>query len=465
MGIRSTHAQSRTPVDNCGNVDMSCVPVLTIFGATGTGKSRLAIELARKFSGEIISADSMQLYKSLDIITAKVTEEERAMAPHHMLDIIDPLIPDFTVTQFRNMSLPIIDNLLTKKKLPIVVGGTNYYIEALLWKILITNSEPVPNSSNSLCMENAYNDGDKKKLKIDTDWNSKESNENLFKKLMEVDPEMAKRLHPNNRRKILRSLQVFEQHGVTHSELLKAQRITGGSGLGGLLRYPNSIILWLQSDKTVLEERLDSRVDAMVQTGLVQELLDFHRRYNEQRIATNALPDYTKGIFQSIGFKEFHRYLMLSEEERREKKGQELLQEGIDNLKLVTKRYARIQEKWIRNRIIRRVDRQVPPVYTLDCSDMKIWETSVYKKAVSIVEAVLRGEKPEQTAVNESIANIKITDSSNEECRYCDICERFFVGEQFDVHLRSNKHQKVLKKKKRLAEKDLMRESLIQQNE
>nr|XP_033324486.1 tRNA dimethylallyltransferase [Megalopta genalis] len=444
---------------------MSRVPVLTIFGSTGTGKSRLAIEMARRFSGEIISADSMQLYKGLDIITAKVTKEERAMAPHHMVDTIDPLIHDFTVLQFRDMTLPIIDELLAREKLPIIVGGTNYYIEALLWKILIANSETVANSSVSLCMENAYNDGDNKKLKIDLDRNSKESNENLFKKLMEVDPEMAKRLHPNNRRKIIRSLEVFVQQGVTHSELLKAQRTAGSSGLGGRLRYPNSVILWLQSDRTVLEERLDSRVDAMVQTGLVQELLDFHRRYNEQRIATNTLPDYTKGIFQSIGFKEFHRYLMLSEEEKREKKGEELLQEGIDNLKLVTKRYSKMQEKWIRNRMIRRVDRQTPPIYTLDCTDVKNWEHSVYGKAVSIVEAILRGEKPEQAAANESIENIKTTDSSNEECHYCDVCDRFFIGEQWGIHLKSNKHQKVLIKKKKLAEKEAMEERTIKVNE
>ncbi|XP_076291940.1 tRNA dimethylallyltransferase [Lasioglossum baleicum] len=464
MGNGPAHAQFPISMNNYGNVDMSRVPVLAILGSTGTGKSRLGIELARRFSGEIISADSMQLYKSLDIVTAKVTREERKMAPHHMLDVVDPLIPDFTVTQFRDMTLPIIDDLLARKKLPIIVGGTNYYIEALLWNILMDDPETVDDSTDSLCTEETCDGGNNKRVKIEWDRTAEQSNEDLYKKLTEVDPEMAKRLHPNNTRKIIRSLEVFMQHGVTHSELLKAQRTAGGSGLGGRLRYPNSVILWLQCDMTVLEERLDSRVDAMVETGLVQELLDFHRRYNEQRIASNTLPDYTKGIFQSIGFKEFHSYLVLSEEEKREKKGQELLQEGIDNLKLVTERYAKTQGKWVRNRIIRRSDRQVPHVYALDTTNVKNWDTAVYEKAVSIVEAILRGEKPEQKPLNESVVDSKVTDSSNEELHYCDVCEKYLIGEQWNAHINGMKHYRTAKRKKKFAQQEAMAQSATEQN-
>ncbi|XP_017881076.1 tRNA dimethylallyltransferase-like [Ceratina calcarata] len=172
---------------------MSRVPVLAILGSTGSGKSRLGIELARRFSGEIISADSMQVYKGLDIITAKVTKEEKAMVPHHMLDVVDPLNPSFTVVQFRDMAIPIIDDLLARRKMPIIVGGTNYYIESVLWKILIDKNEdeddPVARS---------------KRMKVEMDRFTTTSNEELFKQLTEVDPEMARRVHPNNRRKIIR---------------------------------------------------------------------------------------------------------------------------------------------------------------------------------------------------------------------------------------------------------------------
>ncbi|CAL7940787.1 unnamed protein product [Xylocopa violacea] len=416
---------------------MSRVPVLAILGSTGSGKSRLGIELARRFSGEIISADSMQVYKGLDIITAKVTEQEKAMAPHHMLDIVDPLNPSFTV----------IDNLLAKKKLPIIVGGTNYYIESLLWQVLIAGAETDADVGqlNKKLEDATY----RKKAKIELDRSTTKSNSELYEELTKVDPEMAMTIHENNRRKIIRSLEVFEQYGVTHSELLKAQRIAGGSDLGGPLRYPDSILLWLRCEQKVLDERLESRVDAMLETGLVQELLDFHRRYNEQRIKSNTSADYTKGIFQSIGFKEFHAYLVLPEEEKREKKGEKLLQQGIDDLKLVTKRYAKRQEKWIKNRLIRCADRQVPLLYELDCTDVNQWNSRVYEPAVAIIEAVMRGEKPEQKPLNELTLHQEYIKNNDKKRHYCDVCDRIFVGKfQWDIHLDSNKHKKVLKKKK-----------------
>ncbi|CAK9814313.1 tRNA dimethylallyltransferase [Anthophora plagiata] len=210
----------------------------------------------------------------------------------------------------------------------------------------------------------------------------------------------------------------------------------------------------------VLEERLNSRVDAMVETGLVQELLDFHRRYNEQRIKSNTSADYTTGIFQSIGFKEFHAYLVLPEEERREKKGKELLEKGITDLKQVTRRYSKKQEKWVMNRIIRRSDRQVPPVYVLDCTDISKWNNCVYEPAVTIIETILRGEKPEQKPINESVENQKFNDSSNEEKHFCDICERVFIGDyQWDIHMTSTKHMRALKRKKRLEQQKEVEEN------
>nr|XP_034176165.1 tRNA dimethylallyltransferase isoform X1 [Osmia lignaria] len=442
-----------------GSVSMSRVPVLAILGSTGCGKSRLSIELARKFSGEIISADSMQVYKGLDIVTAKVTKEEQAMAPHHMLDIVDPLDPNFTVVQFRNMATPIIDDLLARGKLPIIVGGTNYYIESLLWQVLISDATSAFDDSERKDASDEPGEEENeevsplKKKKVELDRLTTESNEELHEKLKKVDPDMAKRIHPNNRRKVIRSLEVFEQYGVQHSELLKAQRTAGGCGLGGPLRHPNSVILWLRCDTRVLEERLESRVDAMMKTGLVQELLDFHRRYNEQRIKSNTSADYTTGIFQSIGFKEFHAYLVLPEEERREKKGQQLLEKGIEELNLVTKRYAKKQQKWVMNRLARRKDRQVPPIYLLDCTHVDRWDSCVYEPAVAILEAVLRGKKPEQKPLNETIEDQKLTDSSNEESHYCDVCERIFIGEhQWNAHIHGMKHMKTAKKKKRLAE-------------
>ncbi|XP_012230544.1 tRNA dimethylallyltransferase isoform X2 [Linepithema humile] len=396
------------------------------------------------------------------------------MAPHHMLDVVDPL-NNFSVIDFRDMSLPIIDKLLARRKLPIVVGGTNYYIESLLWEILIDYpKDPPVQADSSAPIENRRSDGrynvrdirqnddddsddddgaaPVKKLKFDARL-CDESNEVLHRRLMEVDPAMARKLHPNNRRKVIRSLEVFHQFGKTHSELLEAQRAAGGCGLGGPLRYPNTIILWLRCNNKVLGKRLDNRVDGMLEAGLVQELLDFHRRYNEHRIKTNTSPDYTKGIFQSIGFKEFHAYLTLPEEERASEKGKKLLQQGVDYLKLVTKRYAKRQEQWVMNRLIRRSDRQVPPVYSLDCTDVTKWDCCVLEPAAAIVSAILRGEKPEQRPLNENIENQKITDSSTNIYNYCEVCNRIFIEEdQWQAHLKGAKHMRMLKKKKKEAE-------------
>uniref|UniRef100_A0ABD2WEZ9 U1-type domain-containing protein n=1 Tax=Trichogramma kaykai TaxID=54128 RepID=A0ABD2WEZ9_9HYME len=415
---------------------MARLPVLVILGATGTGKSKLGIQLAKKFNGEIISADSMQVYKGLDITSAKVTKEEQSQAKHHMLDVVDPL-NEYTVVNFRNQALPIMQNLVNKEIMPIIVGGTNYYIESLLWKILI--DDPKTSESDS--------EGDFSPLKIRRI--EETSNEELHNRLKEIDPEMADRLHPNNRRKVIRSLEIFEQHGITHSEILRQQRVAGGSGLGGPLRQENSIILWLTCNKEVLDERLSKRVDSMLEAGLIQELLDFHERYNKDRLKKEELPDYTKGIFQSIGFKEFHKFLILSKEERQSEQGQKLLGEGIELLKIATRQYARRQNKWVKNRLLRRSDRQVPPVYSLDCSDVNVWDSVVYERALEIVEAYRNGHTPSVEPINKNIVDRKVSDSSNDRSRVCEDCDRIFIGDlQWTQHIEGARHKKVLNKKK-----------------
>ncbi|EGI58458.1 tRNA isopentenyltransferase, mitochondrial [Acromyrmex echinatior] len=284
--------------------------------------------------------------------------------------------------------------------------------------------------------------------------------------------------------------------------------------------------------RKILDNRLNDRVDGMMEVGLVQELLEFHRRYNEQRIKSNTYqmldmtwaqptvriltceviffnsifpstiascynvdilfyrvlvvlrvnqvvsPDYTKGIFQSIGFKEFHTYLILPEKERVSEKGKKLLQQGIDDLKLVTRRYAKRQDKWVMNRLIRRGDRQVPPVYSLDCTDVTKWDSRVLEPAAAIISAIMHDAKPEQQPLNENFENQKTTDSKNSNFSAIStthleqhetgrifirvgklqapeiiVCERVVVEEhQWQAHLEGGKHMKALKKKKKIAE-------------
>uniref|UniRef100_A0A8D2JFR1 Uncharacterized protein n=1 Tax=Varanus komodoensis TaxID=61221 RepID=A0A8D2JFR1_VARKO len=116
------------------------LPLVVIVGATGSGKSRLALQLGLRFGGEIVGADAMQVYKGLDIITNKVSPEEQRLCKHHMISFVDPLVTSYTVVDFRNKAVPLIDDLFACQKMPIVVGGTNYYIESLLWNVLIDTS-------------------------------------------------------------------------------------------------------------------------------------------------------------------------------------------------------------------------------------------------------------------------------------------------------------------------------------
>uniref|UniRef100_A0A8C0QV33 tRNA dimethylallyltransferase n=1 Tax=Canis lupus dingo TaxID=286419 RepID=A0A8C0QV33_CANLU len=338
------------------------LPLVVILGATGTGKSTLALQLGQRLGGEIVSADSMQVYEGLDIITNKVTAQEQRMCQHHMISFVDPLVTNYTVVDFRNKATDAlldikycdvflnihIEDIFARDKIPIVVGGTNYYIESLLWKVLV-NTKPQEMGTEKVI---------DRKVELE-----KEDGHALHKRLSQVDPEMAAKLHPHDKRKVARSLQVFEETGISHSEFLHRQHAEEGGGpLGGPLKFPNLCILWLHADQTVLDERLDKRVDDMLAAGLLDELRDFHRRYNQKKVAENS-QDYQHGIFQSIGFKEFHEYLV-TEGKCTPETSNQLLKKGIESLKQVTKRYARKQNRWVKNRFLSR-----PPACSCSSKD------------------------------------------------------------------------------------------------
>ncbi|XP_017775266.1 PREDICTED: tRNA dimethylallyltransferase, mitochondrial [Nicrophorus vespilloides] len=408
------------------------LPLVVILGATGSGKTKLSIDLAKKFGGEILGADSIQIYKGMDIISAKPTVEERAEAPHHLVDILEPH-ETCTVLDYRNKALKIIDHLFDQKKIPIIVGGTNYYIESLLWKILVDD----PNS----------------KRKFEPGRSNKDyelPSEELHKKLKDLDPKMANRLHPNNKRKIIRSLEILEQKGMLHSEILnEQQKSEGGSAHGGGLRFSDVVIFWLQWDKPVLDERINSRVDAMMENGLVEELLDFHREYNKRRLQDGSDPDYTRGIFQMIGLKEFHEYLLLDECQRDSDEGKLLLQKGLDSLKMVTRRYARKQCRWINNRLLGDTGRTVPPVYGLTTDDLGKWQEDITDPAVGIIQSVIDGTECPCNPLRK--ISTQSTPNSQDETHFCEDCQRVFVGQhQWKKHLHSGRHKRAKDRTQRL---------------
>ncbi|NWX06785.1 MOD5 dimethylallyltransferase, partial [Caloenas nicobarica] len=424
-------------------------PLVVILGATGTGKSALALQLGLRLGGEIVSADSMQVYKGLDIITNKVSPQEQLLCRHHMISFVDPLVSNYTVVDFRDKAVALISYIFARNKIPIVVGGTNYYIESLLWKVLINTKvlleSCVPLEKGLPCapQKSSMSPGSVTDRKVELE---QLDGVELHRRLSQVDPEMAAKLHPHDKRKVARSLQVFEETGIPHSEILhQQQEEEGGGPLGGPLKYPHSCILWLHADQAALDQRLEKRVDDMLAAGLLEELRDFHRRYNREKVAENR-QDYQHGIFQSIGFKEFHEYL-ISEGNCSPENSALLLQKGIQALKQVTKKYARRQNKWVRNRFLRRPGPNVPPVYGLEVSDLLRWEEDVLKPALEIVESFIQGREP-------PVEPVKMEYDVNENKRshrLCELCDRVIIGDrEWAAHTRSKSHLHHLKKRRKL---------------
>ncbi|XP_051991291.1 tRNA dimethylallyltransferase isoform X1 [Xyrauchen texanus] len=407
--------------------------LVVILGATGTGKSKLAIEIGKRLQGEIISVDSMQVYKGLDIITNKVTEEEQAQCCHHMISFVDPLVSGYTVVDFRNKALSLIDDMHQRKKLPIIVGGTNYYIESILWKVLIDTGQ----GSDT---ESERGGAPESKMALE-----KLGGPELHRRLLEVDPDMAAILHPHDARKIARSLQVYQDTGFPHSRLLEEQRgQDGGDCLGGPLRFQDPCIFWLHSNMDALDERLDKRVDEMLSLGLIDELKDFHLRFNEQKIKDSS-QDYQHGIFQSIGFKEFHEYLTASENISHEER-EKLRIKGIESLKQVTRRYARKQNKWVRNRFLKRPASNVPPVYGLDVTAVTNWETTVLTPALDILDCLQKGEQPSV----QPIRALGVGPRNKRSHHMCELCDKVIIGDlEWTAHQKSKNHLYQVRKRRK----------------
>lgn len=464
------------------------LPLVVVLGATACGKSKLAIELARKFNGEIISADSMQVYRGLDIVTNKVTKDEQQQAKHHMINLVDPT-SRYSVIDFRNKSLQIIDDLLNNRKLPVVVGGTHYYIESLIWQRFthgvtdnikkresdFGNNSPETDISHQTLFDlesQLVKDADQSILHSEDDLESVDKFfskpilslglkhlpvQKLWNILELVDPKTAHVFHPNDRRRVIRSLQLIQQNRKQYSELMDdANRIPGDkneSSLGGPVRFPKTCVFWLNSEEETLNKILDERVDQMLDRGLLAELEDFHEEFNKERIKNEQRAlDYDKGIFQTIGFKEFHEYLMMSTDQRCTEEGKKILAESIADMKCSTRRYAKTQLRWIRRRFLRSGTRNLPQIFKLnvDFSD-EGWLEDVHKPAIEILDCIINDKELDK--------NIRMYQAEPEQQElgkfepgkyYCDICDRTIIGKiPIEQHLKSRNHYRRVSSQKR----------------
>ena len=276
--------------------------LVILTGPTAVGKTALSINLAKAINGEIISADSMQVYKKMDIGTAKVTPEEMDGVKHYLIDAIEPT-EDFHVVRFQKMVLEAVDEIYSKGKIPIICGGTGFYIQAILYDIQFTEQE----------IDDSY----RKSLE---DYANEFGNEALHTRLNEVDPESASTIPAANRKRVIRAIEYFHQTGEkfsVHNEREK-QRTSP---------Y-NFAYFVLNDDRGLLYNRIDKRVDIMMKAGLLDEV--------KMLLAMGCKPGMTS--MDGIGYKEIISYL----------DGNISLEDAVELIKKNSRNYAKRQLTWFR---------------------------------------------------------------------------------------------------------------------
>lgn len=293
--------------------------ILVIVGPTASGKTRMAVELAQRHNGEVISADSMQIYRTMDIGTAKPTQEEMGGIPHHMIDVADPE-EDFSVARYVEMAARCVDDVLARGKLPIVAGGTGLYIDSLLSGRTFAPFSPDSALRGELERELAEKGG-----------------QAMLESLSQVDPEAAQRLHPNDHKRIIRALEVYRSTGKTITQHNRETQAIPP-------RY-NALTIGLAfQDRQAMWRRIDQRVDEMVAAGLEDEV---------RRLLTSGISPKCTAM-QAIGYKEFTQALS----------GEMTWQEAADVVKLRSRQYAKRQLTWFgRNPNTRWVRWDDPPEF------------------------------------------------------------------------------------------------------
>lgn len=311
---------------------MNKIKTIFIVGPTASGKTSLAINLAKSIEGEIISADSMQVYKGIHIASAAPDTDEMQGIPHYMLEFLETS-QQFSVADYVKEARKLIAEISARGKVPIVVGGTGLYISSLL-----DNTEYTEEKTDEQLRQKLENEFDALGA------------EEMLRRLSEFDPDSADRLHPNNRRRIIRAFEVYELTGKTITEQ-------------NLLSHKNEspidplVIGITYSDRGLLYERINKRVDIMLENGLLEEAKTTFENENG------------KGCFQAIGHKELYGYF----------KGESSLSEATELLKQQTRRYAKRQLTWFKR------DERINWIYPDK-------DTNVNEQAMSLVKDFLKGE-------------------------------------------------------------------------
>lgn len=273
--------------------------VIAVIGPTSVGKTKMGVELAKKLNGEIISGDSMQIYKGMDIGTAKVTYDEMEGIVHHCIDILDPT-DEYSVKDFQDTVRKKINDIISRGKIPIIVGGTGLYIKAALYDYEFSETK-----DDHQTFRNKYKDYD---------------NEKLYEYLKQIDEKSANELHPHNRQRVLRAIEIFEETGTRKSDIVASQQ--------HICLY-DAYFVGLTLDRELLYERINRRVDKMKDMGLQKEVTSL---YNQGLKRTHQ-------SMKAIGYKEWFDYF----------EGLCSLNDVYENIKKHSRQYAKRQYTWFKN--------------------------------------------------------------------------------------------------------------------
>lgn len=306
---------------------MNKIPeVIAIVGPTASGKTALSVELAKAIGGEVINGDAMQVYKELDIGTAKITSEEMDGVPHHLFDVKEPT-ESFSVAEYQTTVRYWVKDIQDRGKTPIIAGGTGLYVQSVLYDFRFT--------------EEAANLAVRERLEQEL---AEQGAATLYAKLVAIDPAGAEKIHPNNHRRVVRALEIIEVTGKTkgnHEEN------------AGHAPHYNHLIVGLEMDREVLYERINRRVDIMMDTGLLAEA---------QGLWDAGIRDMQS--VQAIGYKELHQLI----------EGKLLVDEAVELIKQNTRHYAKRQMTYFRNKL------------EVDWFDTQLGTVEIVKRILAIMQ-------------------------------------------------------------------------------
>ena len=398
----------------------------------------------------------MQMYDGLSVATNKITLEQRKGIPHHLLGCIRLDEEPWTVQQYRIQASNTIKDIRSRNKLPILVGGTHYYTQSLLFKDAVLDEEGYRHLDH---------EEEGRRWPI-----LNASTEDMLEELQKADPAIANRWHPKERRKIRHSLAIWLKTGRKASDIYDQQRqmtlaacskgtqpdqvpaedfhdVESAENLCVTPSYSalsyDTLIFWTHADSTTLIPRLEQRIDAMVLDGLLSEtesMVKFLKDREQQGISV----DQSRGIWVAIGFKELLPYLMDGNY------SESLKNEGIERIKIATRQYAKTQVKWIRLKLQRAIALAncSHRFFLLDATDLARWPQDVENTAKDITKAFLEGSIMPRPVSLSNAANemLVVTEEAPITAIHCDACEKTLMSEeQWIKHIKSRRHKSAVR--------------------